>query len=100
MRDEYALFEIGNSLRAMISELKPGQYIAEFVSDAPKNYAYSVKNGAGRSKTVCKVRGITLNYTASQLVNFDVIRVMIVNREPDRVVTVHSEHKIKRKRRS
>ena len=50
-------------------------------------------------KTICKVRGITLNYNASQLVNFDVIRDMILNREPRRVVTVHNEKKIKRNRR-
>ena len=31
--------------------------------------------------------------------NFDVIRDMILNREPRRVVTVHNEIKIKRKRR-
>jgi hypothetical protein len=27
---------------------------------------------------VCKVRGITLNYSASQLVNFDVMKDMIL----------------------
>jgi len=48
--------------------------------------------------TVCKIRGITLNYNASQLVNFDVIKHMILNREPSHTVTVHTEHKIKRKR--
>ena len=34
-----------------------------------------------------------------QLVRFNVIRVMILNREPNRVMTVHNEKKIKRKRR-
>ena len=100
-RDETALIETGDNLGAMTSELKPGQYIAEFVSGGPKNYVYKVmetQDGAERSKTVCNVRGITLNYTASQLVNFDVIRGMILNREPDSVVTVHSEHKIKRRK--
>ena len=67
-----------------------------------KNYAYRVietQDGAERSKTVSKVTGITLNYTASQLVNFHVIRDMILNREPDSFVTVRSEHKIKRRKR-
>ena len=101
-RDEPELIETGDSLGAIISELKPGQYKAEFVSGGRKNYAYKVidtKDGAERSKTVCKVRGITLNYTASQLVNFDFIRDMILNRESDHVVTVHTEHKIKRNRK-
>ena len=51
-------------------------------------------------KPVCKVRGITLNYSASQLVNFERIRRMIlkgVGGETD-TVTVHAERKIKRKR--
>jgi len=67
-----------------------------------KNYAYTVidnRNPANQTKkTVCKVRGITLNYNASQLVNFDVIKGMILNQEPSHTVTVHTEHKIKRKR--
>ena len=86
----------------MTSELKPGQYVAEFVSGGPKYYAYRVietKDGAERLKTDCKVKGITLNYTASRLVNFDIIRDIILNREPDYVVTVHTKHKIKRKRK-
>ena len=32
--------------------------------------------------------------------NFDVIRDMILGKEEERTVTVHSEHKIKRKRKS
>ena len=31
-------------------------------------------------KTVCKVRGITLNYHASKLVYFEVIRAMILEK--------------------
>jgi hypothetical protein len=55
---------------------------------------YKVANIAtGSQKTVCKVRGITLNYNASRLVNFDDIKDMILKQGP--VVTVHTEHKIK-----
>jgi hypothetical protein len=50
-------------------------------------------------KTVCKVRGITLNNSASHLVNFDVIKDMILNQELSHTVTVHTEHTIKRKRK-
>jgi len=46
------------------------------VSGGPKNYAYRVLAWYGREKIVCKVRGISLNYNASKLVNFDVIRDM------------------------
>ena len=48
-------------------------------------------------KTVSKVVGITLNYNTSQLVKFDVNKDMILNQEPSHTVTVHTEHKIKRK---
>jgi len=48
---------------------------------------------------VCKVRGINLNNSASQLVNFDVSKDMILNKRPDEIVTVHSDRKIKRKRK-
>jgi len=54
----------------------------------------------GEEKSVCKVRGITLNYSASQLVNFECIRRMILRGVGDETdtVTVHTERKIKRKR--
>ena len=54
----------------------------------------------GEEKTVCKVRGITLKYSASQFVNFESIRQLIlrgVDGETD-TVTAHTERKIKRKR--
>jgi hypothetical protein len=82
----------------MEDEPKPGEYIKEFVSGGPKNYAYRVVSGTDVTKTVCKVRGITLNYSASKVVNFDVIRKMVLNDGPRDVVTVHTEKKIKRKR--
>ena len=86
----------------MKNELQPGEYIDEFVSGGPNNYAYRVVNrtdSTKTSKTVCKVRRITLNYSTSQLVNFDVIRDMILIGRPDEVVTVHTDKKIKRKRK-
>jgi len=82
----------------MTSELRLTEYVSEFVSGGPKNYSYTVIDTVkGRAATVCKVRGITLNYSAKQLVNFDVIKAMILGTgEPK--LTVHTEKKIKRKR--
>ena len=49
-----------------------------------------------KARKLCKARGITQNYHASQLVNFDVIRAMILDQvEP--VVNVHTESKMQRK---
>jgi len=40
--------------------------------------------------------GIPLNYHASQLVNFEVIKAMIL-KQGESVVNVHTEHQMKRK---
>jgi hypothetical protein len=102
-RDGLQLVETEYNLGDMTSELIPHAMITEFVSGGPKNYAYTIidtRNAVSQmKKTVCKVKGITLNYNASQSVNFDVIKDMIFNQEPFHTVTVHTEHKIKRKRK-
>ena len=106
---EPPLIDCGDKLGSMTSELQPGEFIEEFVSGGPKNYAYSVVGGGGgtdtrktHKKNICEVRGITLNYSTSQLVNFDVIRDMILETgrttTGDDVVTVHTDKKIKRER--
>ena len=56
------------------------------------------RSAKGESKTVCKVRGITLNYSASELVNFEKIKDMILNKKDDETVIVRTENKIKRKK--
>jgi hypothetical protein len=83
----------------MFSELKPAEHISEYVGAGPKNYGYKTVNSmTGECKTVCKVRGITLNKSASQLVNFDRIKDIILRRDAKETVTVHTEKKIKCKR--
>ena len=86
----------GDKLGYMQSERKPSEFVNEFASRGPKNYAYRLINNEGE-KTVRKVRGITPNYHASKLVNFEVIRVIILE-QGQPFVNVHMEHKIKRKR--
>jgi len=83
----------------MTSELKPCEYISEYVSGGPKNYAYRTHNTEkGAEATVCKVRVITLNYSASQLVNFEAMKQLMVRGTETDTVTVHTSQKIKRKR--
>ena len=62
----------GSYLGELTDELEDG-HITTFVSGGPKNYAYETNT----SKTVCKVRGITLNYRTVQKVNFNVMCDMI-----------------------
>jgi len=53
----------------------------------------------GWTDRVCKVRGITLNYNTKQLVNFEVIRDMILGTREKSIVTVQTERKFKRKKK-
>ena len=98
-RNGVALVKIGDYLGDMTSELKPCKYISEFVSGGPKNYAYQVRNTETHTEsTVCKVRGITLNYSAYQLLNFERLKQMILRSTERDTVTVHTARKINRKR--
>jgi len=97
--DEPALVETGDNLGEMTSELKPNEIVSDVVCAGPKNYAYKTINSTtGASKTVCKVRGITLNYIASQLVNFAKMKDMILSMDDNDTVIVRTPNKIKRKR--
>jgi hypothetical protein len=98
-RYDAALVKTGDCLGDMTSELKPGEYISEFVSGGPKNYAYkTIDTVMGAESTVCKVRGFTLNYSASQVLNFEKLKHMILKGNEQDTVTIHTERKIKRKR--
>ena len=102
-RGEPPLIETGDKLGVKTSEFRPIQMISEFAYGGPKNYSYRVVDTlTGDSQTVCKLRGIILNYNASKLVNFDAIRDMILRGnkgDETAVVNVHTQNKIKRKRK-
>ena len=67
----------GDFLGDLTNEITPkhgqGAYITQFLCGGPKNYAYKVNNG----KTHCKIRGFTLNYTNSLVLNFDSLKDVI-----------------------
>nr|XP_012222209.1 PREDICTED: uncharacterized protein LOC105672077 [Linepithema humile] len=74
----------GNFLGDMTNELESygsGSYIEAFVSGGPKFYAYVVRTPEGLTHEVCKVKGITLNFANSCLVNFNSIRELILQKE-------------------
>ena len=52
-----------------------GHWIVEFVSCGPKNYSFRLNTG----EIVCKVRGFSLNYTNSQIINFDSMKKALFN---------------------
>jgi hypothetical protein len=96
--DEPPKVETGYYLGDLTDELEEfvsGSYIQEFVSGGPKNYAFSVFSPlTGKSRTRCKVKGKTLNYDNSGVVNFTSLRNMILEDTP---LHVHNPRKIKRK---
>jgi len=51
----------------------------------------------GERKTICNVRGITLNYLACHL-NFAKMKDMILSMDENETATVRTQNKIKRKR--
>ena len=59
---------LGDYLGDLTDELD-GDYITEFMSGGPKNYAYVTNN----DKHVTKIRGITLNYATTKKLNFEVM---------------------------
>lgn len=74
----------------------PNNEITHFVTGGPKNYAYNLlePNKKGQS-SICKVRGITLNFKTSVNINFDTVKCMITGKGKD-CVTVVDENKIAR----
>ena len=80
----------GSYLGELTDELD-GNHIATFCSGGPKNYGYKLNTG----ETVCKVRGITLNYRTVQDVNLELMYNMVKGVGPDKVI-VKIPHKIVR----
>ena len=82
---------LGDHLGELSNELDDNDWIVVFVSAGPKNYAYKTHRG----KTCCKVRCITLNFRASEKVNFESM-VDLVEKQDGSTITVHNPHKITR----
>ena len=89
---------LGDHLGELTSELtcdalkckgcNQGHWITEFVSCGPKNYAYKTNS----RQTVCKVRGFSLNYQNSKILNFEKMKEALdtwYNKSPATFVTVN-----------
>ena len=67
-----------------------GHWIEEFVSCGPKNYSFRVNTG----EIVCKVRGFSLNYKSSLILNFESMKEALIawkRNEKKELVTVKTE---------
>ena len=81
---------LGDYLGELTNELETGEHIIEFVSGGPKNYAYKTNKG----NETCKVRGFTLNFTNSQLINFESVKTLLIDPSEKSTITVTNLHKI------
>ncbi|KAG8228345.1 hypothetical protein J437_LFUL013230 [Ladona fulva] len=71
-------------------------FIDEFVSGGPKNYAIFIRsNSSDFHKTVCKVRGITVNSSTVDTVSFNNLKEIVLNDAPPIKLTY--KRRIKRK---
>ena len=78
---------LGNFLGDLTDEV-PFGHIIDFVSAGPKNYAYKVKREDSKIETVCKVRGITMNFNSTKTINFESMkRIVTENRSETLNVT-------------
>ena len=62
LTDELTCKELGCTRKGCV-----GYWIEEFVSCGPKNYSFRVNTG----EVVCKMRGFSLNYSSSLILNFE-----------------------------
>ena len=68
LTDELSCKELGCS-----KENCAGHWIEEFVSCGPKNYSFKVN-----TEVVCKIRGFSLNYKSSLILNFNSMKEALV----------------------
>lgn len=75
---EPEILTTGPLLGDLTDELKPGTFIKSFISTGPKSYSYKLSNG----ETCIKIKGITLNYQTSEVLNYKAMRnVLLTNKQ-------------------
>ena len=84
LTDELCCKEVG------CTGCEEGHWITEFVSCGPKNYSFQVNTG----QIICKVRGFSLNYRNSQIVNFQSMKDTLFSwkkKENPELITITTE---------
>ena len=85
LTDELTCKELG-----CMKEGCEGHWIEEFVSCGPKNYSFRVNTG----EIICKVRGFSLNYRSSLILNFNSMKEALIGwkmNKPKELITVKTE---------
>jgi len=85
--------ELGDYLGDFTSELNKDEYIEEFVSGGPKNYAYRTN----KDKECIKVKGFSLNVSVQEKLNFTTINELVQNNNNTKIPvnqTKFKRHKV------
>ena len=78
-----------------LTDEAPGNTILKFVTGGPKNYAYTLAKPNKKGQTsICKVRGITLNYKNLLDINFDTVSNIVTNNRENGCIQVVDNNKI------
>ena len=87
----------GDFLGDLTNEIEDSNYITEFVSGGPKNYSYKLAfpNQANK-QYICKVKGISLNFSTIQQINFHSMKDLILNDRSNTAYKVSNKHSIQR----
>ena len=84
---------LGDYLGDLTDEV-PGNNITHFVTRGPKSYAYKLTTPYKMGEmSICKVRGIKLNFKNSLDINYQTVKAMVTGKGND-CVTVVDENKI------
>jgi hypothetical protein len=78
--------KLGNFLGDMTDEIDEGDWIVDFVSGGPKNYAHRTHKG----KTVVKIKGFTLDSVNAPVFSFENIKKVIING----LITVNDDERV------
>ena len=92
---------LGDLTDELAKDYGAGSYITEFASGGPKNYGYTVFSSRNNTEvSTCKVRGITLNFRNTRIVNYGTLREMVkahgLDGDSDTKKVVHDPHRIAR----
>ncbi|KAK4883382.1 hypothetical protein RN001_006701 [Aquatica leii] len=93
--------ETGEFLGQMTDELQAygnDSFITEFVSGGPKNYSFNVYSPEKKTNsTICKVKGLSLNYANSKVINFKKMRDIIFNDDTEHLYLINDRKIVRTK---
>lgn len=88
---------LGDYLGGLTDEIDGDRYIVKFASTGPKSYSYILSDGS----EMCKVKGFSLNYEASKIINFKTMQSILLESDaqiqghPDQLDTFYTVKKNK-----